>query len=133
MLQLSFAGTIGRDPETRQAGKSEVTEFSVAVNGYDFSKREKTTTWLKVNIWGDRGAKLGELVSKGDKVAGSGVLSFETYENRDGETKVTYKVTCNELTLQGGKRSDDEPRRSKASKPKQESFPDAADDDDIPF
>jgi single-strand DNA-binding protein len=135
MLQLSFAGTLGRDPETRHAGRSEVTEFSVAVNGYDFSKKEKTTTWLKVNIWGDRGAKLGELVSKGDKVAGSGVLSFEEYETRDGDKRITYKVTCQELTLQGGrKRDDDEPRRSKGkARPAQESFPDAVDDDDIPF
>ncbi len=135
MLQLSFAGTLGRDPETRHAGKSEVTEFSVAVNGYDFSKREKTTTWLKVNVWGDRGVKLGELLAKGDKVAGSGVLSFESYETKDGDTRVTNKVTCQDLTLQGSSKSNSEPAPAR-SKSKQTAkdvadYPDS--DDEIPF
>lgn len=141
MLQLSFAGTVGRDPETRAAGSTEVTEFSVAVNGYDRRAKEKTTTWLKVNVWGQRGTQLAGLIEKGVRVAGSGQFEVQTYKNRDGETKTSYVVTCQDITLQSFKKDEDEkPKRDesrnqkgKSSKGKpaaQQEFPD---DDDIPF
>jgi single-strand DNA-binding protein len=134
MLHLSFAGTLGADPETRTAGQSEVTEFRVAVNGYDRAAKKKTTTWLKVNIWGKRGEQLANLCAKGDKVAGAGSFEVEEYTTRDGTKRNTLKVTAQDLSLQGGKRDrDEEPPPARGRKPpKQESFPDT-DDDDIPF
>lgn len=131
MLQLSFAGTAGRDAETRAAGQTTVTTVSVAVNGYDRRAREKTTTWLKVNVWGKRGEQLASMVTKGTRVAGSGLFEVETYENRDGETKTAYVVTCQDLTLQGG--GQDEPRERKASKATPKSKPAGDDSDDLPF
>lgn len=134
MLQLSFAGTAGRDAETRDAGQTTVTTFSVAVNGYDRRAKEKTTTWLKVNVWGKRGEQLESLVTKGSRVAGSGLFEVETYENKDGDTKTAYVVTCQDLTLQGGGQEREEPRERKSSKAPPKSKPAAADDDDdIPF
>ena len=100
MLNLSFAGTMGADAETRSAGSSEVTEFRVAVNGYDRKAKTKTTTWLKVNVWGQRGSQLAGLVSKGSKVAGSGLLEVQTYTSRAGETKTSFVVTAQDLTIQ---------------------------------
>lgn len=139
MLQMTIGGTLGRDPETRatSSGK-EVTTFNVAVNGYDFSKREKTTTWVKVTMWGERGTKLGDMLAKGDRVMASGIGRLNTYENKDGETKTSLELTADQLAPMGGsKRSDDEderPARTSSKKPpaaKQQSFPDS--DDDIPF
>lgn len=142
MLNLSFAGTLGADPEVRQAGQSEVTEFRVAVSGYDYSKREKSTTWLKVNVWGKRGAQLADLCAKGDKVAGCGQLTIESYTSRDGDARQTLKVTCQDLSLLGGRpraQEDDEPppqRQRTSSKPPPRSKPVKEEDfgdDDIPF
>lgn len=141
MLNLSFAGTLGRDPETRAAGQSEVTEFSVAVNGYDRRAKEKTTTWLKVNIWGARGAQLAGMLEKGQKVAGAGQLEIQSYTNREGETKLSYVVTVQDLTLMGGgapreeraQPAKREPAKSgKAKAPAQDDFPFDS-EDDIPF
>lgn len=142
MLNLSFAGTLGRDPETRAAGESEVTEFSVAVSGYDRKARAKTTTWLKVNIWGKRGPQIAGLTAKGSKVAGCGSFETQTYTNRDGVEKTTFVVTCQDLTLQSFADKDEasEPRPGRAAQNKAskasggksapaEEFP----DDDLPF
>lgn len=132
MLNLSFAGTVGRDPETRAAGSSSVTEFSVAVNGYDRRAKAKTTTWLKVNIWGARGEQLAGLITKGGKVAGSGTFEVQTYTNKDNETKTTYVVTVTDITLQGGGQEREAAPASKGKgKPAQAA--DFPDDDNVPF
>lgn len=132
MLNLSFAGNLAADPESRTAGQSEVTEFRVAVNGYDRAKREKTTTWLKVNIWGKRGEQLANLCAKGDKVAGAGSFEVQEYTTRQGEKRTAFVVTCSDLSLMGksgGGAAEREPAQSKGRKAA-ESFPE---DDDIPF
>ncbi len=131
MLNLSFAGTLGRDAETRTAGSSDVTEFSVAVSGYDRRAKAKTTTWLKVNIWGQRGAQLAGMVEKGSRVAGSGQLEIQSFTNRDGEEKLSYVVTVQDLTLQSFKADRDEPA-PKAAKGKPVVTA-SVDDDELPF
>lgn len=142
MLQMSFAGTLGADADTRAAGSSVVTEFRVAVSGYDRSKREKTTTWLKVNIWGERGKQIAGLTGKGGKVAGSGSFEVQEYTTRDGDKRTSYVVTCQDLTLQSFvERDEDEaepPPRARTAKGKQQRtavdrIADDIDDDDLPF
>jgi single-strand DNA-binding protein len=130
MLNLSFAGTLGADPETRQTASNTVTEFRVAVNGYDRRAKAKTTTWLKVAIWGKRGEQLAGLASKGSKVAGSGVFEVQTYTNRDGVEKVSYVVNCQDLTLQSFVEREAEPAQKKGKPAQAADFPD---DDEIPF
>lgn len=144
MLQMSFAGTLGADAESRAAGDSRVTEFRVAVSGYDRSKRERTTTWLKVNIWGKRGEQIAGLTGKGGKVAGSGSFEVQEYTTRDGDKRISYVVTCQDLTLQSfvERDEDDEDEDPRDGRRKQNAAskgkgkpPKAADvdDDDLPF
>lgn len=138
MLNLSFAGTLGADPETRTAGSSEVTEFRVAVNGYDRKAKAKTTTWLKVNLWGARGLALANLCEKGSKVAGSGSFEVQSFTNRDGETKLSYVVTVQDLTLMSFKADQEQVPAPRAkpvtrSKPAPQREPGDDTDDDLPF
>lgn len=136
MLNLSFAGTLGADAETRAAGQNTVTEFRVAVNGYDRKAKAKTTTWLKVNVWGQRGEQLAGMVAKGSKVAGSGQFEVQTYTNRDGETKTSFVVSAQDLTLMSFKAdSDGAPAPAARSVAKKPAAPaqDFPDDDEIPF
>ena len=139
MLSLTIGGTLGRDPETRDVGQTTVTDFSVAVNGYDRRAKEKTTTWVKVTVWGTRGEQLAGFLGKGDKVMATGVASLVTYTPRDGgEKRVTLELNASDVAPMGkGKSHDDEespPARRKTFTPapaaKDQDFPD---DDDIPF
>lgn len=139
MLNLSFAGTLGADPETRVVGAgSSVTEFRVAVNGYSRKAKAKTTTWLKVTVWGQRGEQLAKLTAKGSKVAGSGIFEVESYETRDGLQRTNYLVNVQDLTLQSfvERDADEEPapaKRPAASKGKPAPATDFPEDDDVPF
>ena len=100
MLQLSIAGTLGRDAELREAGSSQVLYFSVAVSGWDRRKKEKLTTWVKVSVRGQRGEQLRSMLTKGKRVACSGSLEFGSYE-KDGETVRTVEITAQDVTLLG--------------------------------
>lgn len=96
MKNITIAGRLGKNSETRrtQDGKP-VTSFSVAVDdGYGQNKK---TAWFDCSIWGDRGEKLAQYLTKGTAVAVSGELGTREYE---GRTYLTVRV--NDVTMLGG-------------------------------
>lgn len=125
MLILTICGSLGRDPETRQtsAGKA-VTNFSVAVNGYDFQKKEKTTTWVKVVMFGDRGEKLAAMLGKGDRVMASGECRLSEYNG-----KTSLELTASSIAPVGAPsgKSESAPLAKAKGKPVQD------DDEGMPF
>lgn len=87
----------GKDAVTRytQAGKP-VTGWSLAVdNGFGDNKQ---TIWLDCSLWGDRGEKVAEYITKGSQLGVSGELGTREHE---GKTYLTLRVA--EVTLIGGK------------------------------
>ncbi len=122
MMNLSIGGTLGKDAELRQAGSSEVVNFSVAVSGYDFKAKQKTTTWIRVAVWGKRASQLAPMLTKGSKVAVSGELSVTEYQG-----KTQLEVRAQDVTLLGGK-----PASLPASARSNAGDPDL-EDDEVPF
>ena len=90
-------GRVGRDAVTRhtQSGKP-VTGWSLAVDVGWGGKKE--TLWLDCSLWGDRGERLAEYISKGSQLGVSGELGTREH---DGKTYVTLNVR--EVTLVGGR------------------------------
>ncbi len=130
-MTLAIAGNVGRDAETRTAGAGQVCNFSVAVNGYDFRARKKTTTWIRVAVWGKRAEKLGELITKGSKVACSGQLEIGEYNG-----KAQYTLTAQDVTiLSSGESRDGSGGHADDAAGPDDAYKPAADagDDDIPF
>lgn len=133
-------GRIGRDAVTRhtQAGKP-VTGWPLAVD-YGWGDN-KNTVWLDCSLWGDRGERVAQYITKGSQLGVSGELGTREH---DGKTYVTLNVR--EVTLVGGKpdteRGNGTPRRNgppvtqrparATDAPKDEAFPDD-DIDGIPF
>jgi single-strand DNA-binding protein len=112
MKSITIAGNIGKDAVTRTTGNGDkVTGFTVAVE--DRQGKEKSTLWFDVAIWGARGEKLAEYLTKGGKVCVSGDLSMREHE---GKTYLT--VRADQVTLMGGKqdgqREEREPQRGSA-------------------
>ncbi len=97
MNVLNAIGRVGRDAVVRytQAGKA-VLSFPLAVD--DGWGDNKTTTWLDCSLWGDRGEKLAEHITKGSQLGVTG--SIGTREH-DGKTYVTLRLA--DVTLVGGK------------------------------
>lgn len=122
MKTITIAGGIGRDAETKQAGNSKVTRFSVAVDdGWGDKKR---TIWFDCDLWGDRGEKLAGMLTKGTKVAVSGDLSTREH---NGKTYLT--VRADNVTLMSGKPQGE--RQERQQDQRQSSRADL--DDEIPF
>lgn len=123
----TFAGRIGRDGELRATpnGK-EVCNFSMGVSvGYG---EKKETLWVDCAIWGERGKKLAQYLTKGTAITVNGDVSVRTYEGKDG-TKAVLMLNVQGLTLQGAP-----VERVKGGKAPERNAPTPADlDDDLPF
>jgi single-strand DNA-binding protein len=102
MLNLSIAGSLGRDAELRTAGQSQVCSFSVGVSTYDRAAKQKATVWVRVSVWGRRGERLAPMLSKGGRVACSGEMTLRTYVDKAGATVTSVELTAQDVTLLGG-------------------------------
>ena len=123
----TFAGRLGRDPESRSAGSGTVCNFSVAV---DQKKRDAPPIWVRVAAWGKLGEVCQQYLSKGRKVSVCGEVATREY---NGKTQI--EVTARQVEF-----------GEQASKPKQDgsgyyapptggktSGPFSPEDEEIPF
>jgi single-strand DNA-binding protein len=99
MLQkITLIGHLGDSPNMRftPQGKA-VTNFSVAVNGYN-----DNTAWFRITTWEEKAEHCKEYLTKGSKVYIEGRLDFdpktggpETYvSKKDGQTHASFNVTA---------------------------------------
>lgn len=85
MANISIIGNIGRDPELRQAGTSQVLSFSVADSEYVYVKGgEAEDQWYNCEVWGKDAERLNSWLSKGTRVFASGQLVKRSYEGKNG-------------------------------------------------
>lgn len=97
MNNYNAIGRVGRDAVTRytQAGKA-VTGWALAVDkGWGDNKQ---TVWLDCSLWGERGEKLAQHITKGSQLGVTGEIGTREH---DGKTYVTLDVR--DVTLVGGK------------------------------
>ena len=124
MNSCTFVGRLGKDAQTRKVGDTTVTSFSVASNvGYG---DKKSTIWLDCSIWGARGEKMEEALTKGAEITVTGELTEREYTNNDGETKKSLSLRVDRNTYPSQRGAD----QTQPSSPVQN---DAPLDDDIPF
>ena len=130
MKSIVISVNIGKDAQTRTTqGRDKVTSWTVAVE--ERQGQDKRTIWFDCNLWGARGEKLAEYLTKGGKVSVSGDLSTREHE---GRTYLT--VRADQVTLMGGKpQGDSEERKGfdqRERELKQQNQRSAL-DDEIPF
>lgn len=128
MLNLSLAGTLGRDAEYREGDNGRGRcQFSVAVNiGYG---DKKTTVWVDVTRWGEGAKGLSNHLRKGTKVAVSGEMSL-----REHNGKTYVQCRADNVTLLGGGQQSDRPAVDPNNQAMREQFIPQDDlDDSIPF
>lgn len=77
MINVTVAGRLGKDAETRQAGNSSVTGFSVA-GDTGFGDR-KQSHWFNCSLWGKRGEAMQQYLTKGQEVVVIGEYSEREY------------------------------------------------------
>ena len=129
----TFTGRLGRDAESKYLPTgTAVLEFSIAVDtGFGDKKR---SFWLKCAMFGDRGTKLAQYLTKGQQVAVSGEFDPRPYQAKDGAEKVSLELRISAVELIGGKNDTQQSQPEEAPKPAPKPpAPKFDDDDDIPF
>lgn len=121
---------LGGDATVRytQAGKPVLGFRAAYDTGWGDRKR---TEWLDCSLWGERGEKLVEYLTKGSQVVVIGTVGTKEYEG-----KISLALDVSEVKLVGGKPEKSEAPKRKESKQdtaKSDAFQDGFADDDLPF
>jgi len=94
MLNITAHGNIGRDPEVKDVGSSQVCNFSLAARtGKD------ETTWINCAVWGKRADAAMQYLRKGSAITVAGRGKLRTYQKKDGSEGQTLEMDVNEFTL----------------------------------
>lgn len=94
MKSITIAGNVTKDAETRDTRSGSVTSFGVAVNRRN---KDDGAIFFDVGIFGKRGEALAQYITKGSKIVVVG-----DFDIREHDGKTYFKVTANDVTLQGG-------------------------------
>lgn len=129
MNVVTVAGRVGKDSESKVAGQNNVLVFSVADDMFG----DKGTIWWECNLWGGRGDKLQQYITKGAVVTVTGAAEQRTYTNKDGQEVKVLSIRVNDVALQGGKKAESEAPRKEPARKAAPARASADMDDDVPF
>ncbi len=105
--KVILIGRVGKDPEVRQAGSSQVASFSLATSEKFKDKSgqmQENTEWHNIVLWGKQAELAGQYVRKGSMLYVEGSIKTETYE-KDGQTKYVTKITGRQMQFLDSKGS----------------------------
>ena len=94
MLNMTAHGNLGRDPELKEVGSSQVASFSIAARtGKD------QTTWIDCSVWGKRAETVMSYLHKGDRVTVVGSGRIRTFDKKDGSEGKSLEINVSDFTL----------------------------------
>lgn len=101
MIKTYVIGRIGRDPEIRKAGDTQVMNLAIAVNyGRKDSSGDRPTQWFDASMWGERAAKVQPFLTKGSQHAFFlEDTHVETYTKGDGTTGIKLAAVVQDVVL----------------------------------
>lgn len=102
MNNITTKGNIGSEPEIKFAGDLAIASFSVAHTPRKKNKSSQAwedgeTMWYRVTFFGSKAEGIVDNYSKGDSVLLTGMLSQNTYTNKDGKTVTGLEITGTEI------------------------------------
>jgi single-strand DNA-binding protein len=118
LATITIEGNLGADAELKQIHEEQkICEFSVAVN----IKRGKTerTNWYRCSLWGTRGERIVEYLTKGKNVVVSGELNPREYETDAGVKGFSLDLDVSQVSF--------------LNAPKSSSSDSSPDESEIPF
>ena len=124
MNTLNLVGNIARDLETKIVGDNmTIVKTAIAVNKK--IKGQDKTMFIDVTFFGKTADVAAKFVSKGDKIALSGSLELDQWEDSQGNKRSKHSMAVNQMTLIGGKQA-----AQQQPQQQEQTFNDA---DSIPF
>ncbi|MCP3683364.1 MAG: single-stranded DNA-binding protein [bacterium] len=100
------AGRLTRDPEGRDAGGTEVCNFSLAVNRK--YKGEDKVSYIDCTAWAKGAEILMQYAKKGSQIIIDGRLEQQRWE-KDGDKRSKVVIVIDNFQLVGGKQETENP------------------------
>jgi len=108
---VSIAGRITKDAETKQFDNSSITRFTLAVERPKYKDKEKETDFIDCSIW--NADKLAPHLTKGKPIAVIGELQTRGLEDKNGNKRKAAEVKVDRVSfLPDSKRDRQAPAQS---------------------
>jgi len=102
--KIILIGRLTKDPETKQVGTSNVTNFTIVTNEKYKNKAGEQVEEAEFHdcvIWGDRGLTLAKYKKKGEELYVEGSVKTRTWEH-EGKKQYRQEVKVFNFTFIGG-------------------------------
>lgn len=137
MNNICIVGNVCNDIELREtANGRKYCRLNIAVNRiYANADGERVTDFFNVTVWGARAETCARYLKKGGKVAVTGSLENRSYEDKDGNKRVSNEINpLNIEFLYGLSNGNNEETEEKPRKSRKQSSNDyEICEDDLPF
>ncbi|MEL1210656.1 single-stranded DNA-binding protein [Staphylococcus epidermidis] len=137
MNLVNLTGRITKDLELKQAGQTQVTNFSMAVDN-PFKKDD--TSFFDIVAFGKTAQLLNDYCGKGSKVLIEGNLKQDRFQDKEGNNRSVVRVIANRIEFldsKGSNQSNNQsPKRVQApagDNPFANNNNSNIEDDDLPF
>lgn len=140
MNSVAIIGRLTKEPELRRTQSGTACcSFALAVKR---PRVRDTTDFLNFVVWQQGAEYLCQYGHKGDLVSATGYLTARAWEDKDGNKRTAYEVTCEAVELLSSKKNSDgnndaaktnNGRQSQHSGAQQSFQPIVGPDDRLPF
>lgn len=96
MNKVVLMGRMTADPDVRQAGETQVVNFTIAVNRRR-KEQEHNADFPRCVAFGKTAELIGKYFRKGSQICVSGHLQTGSYDHRDGHKVYTTDVVVEEM------------------------------------
>ncbi|MDM8326528.1 single-stranded DNA-binding protein [Staphylococcus felis] len=134
-----LTGRITKDLELKQAGQTQVTNFSIAV---DNPYKKDDTSFFEIVTFGKTAELLNNYCGKGSKILIEGNLKQDRFEDKNGNNRSVVRVIANRIEFLDNKndnQTNNQPQQQRGQAPVQDNpfananSPIDISDDDLPF
>lgn len=134
-----LTGRITKDLELKQAGQTQVTNFSLAVDN-PFKKDD--TSFFDIVAFGKTAELLNNYCGKGSKILIEGNLKQDRFQDKEGNNRSVVRVIANRIEFldsKGSNQQNGQPQQQRGQASvsndpfKNANSPLDIDDDDLPF
>lgn len=99
---VAITGRITKDLELKQAGQTQVTNFSMAVeNPY----KKDDASFFDIVAFGKTAELLNQYCGKGSKIGVDGTLKQDRFTDKEGSNRSVVRITANRIEFLDAKKS----------------------------
>jgi single-stranded DNA-binding protein len=100
LMFVTLSGRTGRATSTADVPRKDGTGyFQISDTALAVKVTEDTTDWYQLKFVGDALVKAASFLTKGCLISVTGDLTFESWNNEDGELRAKPVVTISEIQL----------------------------------